>query len=86
MTDHERWEASSIDACLRLKEDLGLKITSELQELLYEHKKGMFIADCSDDYFGKTIPEQAALKKKLQDYLLNLGFTKEKINQTIKWI
>jgi hypothetical protein len=59
-------------------------IRDEFIEQLAEFRWDMFIADCSDDYFGRTLPEQSAARKQFARYLVELGASEDDAAQVVK--
>jgi hypothetical protein len=86
---------------IALKKKRYTKRLSCTREEFYAHKEAfldaMFLADMSDDYFGRTLPEQAAARNSFQTFLHNSGwdfvepkpprpkYLKLKVGQTV-WV
>jgi len=84
MTDNERWNEQATQFGRKLERELGLRIDADIHQFLYNYKMKMFCADCSDDY-SRTVSEQADLKEKLCDFIVNIGYKREVVLEVIKW-
>jgi len=85
MTDHERWTAQAEKMEEQFCRILHLEtVTPETKQQFYNYVKGMFIADCSDDY-SRTLREQHELKEALLAHLVNIGYENTLIKGIFKW-
>ena len=75
--ERDRFMVAAEEMAERLASEVNLQITDEILERFRNYKYAMFRADCSDDYFGRTLPEQRRIKEGLTEFLIELGIKME---------
>jgi hypothetical protein len=65
----ERFKKMAEEKCNELDNKTPLMIDGDFKEHLAQFYWDWFIADMSDDYFHRTLPEHDALEKKMKAYI-----------------
>jgi hypothetical protein len=63
-------------ACEMRELNPGITFPGDLDASMAEIRWDWFIADMSDDYFGRTLPEQAAIKRRVHEKFGDIVYPK----------